>query len=115
MENNRCHASAMAREGNRPITVDEFLYSYKPSEIKQSASFYQFSSRGPQFSLVKGCSSSDRLWKKEFFFISSNWVGYQVDVNIAPFPPFISPLGRLLPKGMFFFLCLSILLYLFLV
>ena len=109
MENNRCNATAMALEGNRPITVDEFLYSYKPLEIKQSASFYQFSS------LVKGCSSSDRLWKKEFFFISSNWVGYQVDVNIAPFPPFISPLGRLLPKGMFFFLCLSILLYLFLV
>lgn len=35
-----------ALEGNRPITVDGFLYCYKPSEIKQPASFYQFSSRG---------------------------------------------------------------------
>ena len=35
-----------ALEGNRPITVDEFLYYYKPSGIKKSASFYQFSSRG---------------------------------------------------------------------
>ena len=29
-----------ALEGNRPITVDEFLYRYKPSEIKKSAGFY---------------------------------------------------------------------------
>ena len=34
-----------ALEGNCPITVDEFLYCYKPSEIKRSAGFYQFSSR----------------------------------------------------------------------
>ena len=38
-----------ALEGNRPITMDEFLYCYKPSEIKKSATFYQFSSRGPPF------------------------------------------------------------------
>ena len=55
---------------NRPITVDKFLYSYKPSEIKKSTDFYQFSSRGPYFSLIKGRSSSDRLWKTEFFIIS---------------------------------------------
>ena len=35
-----------ALEGNRPITVDELPYYYKPSGIKKSASFYQFSSRG---------------------------------------------------------------------
>ena len=27
-------------EGNRPITIDEFIYCYKPSEITQSAGFY---------------------------------------------------------------------------
>ena len=53
-----------ALEGNRPITVDKFLYCYKPSEIKKFASFYQFSSRGSYYSLIKGRSSSDRLWKK---------------------------------------------------
>ena len=31
-----------ALQGDRPITVDEFLYCYKPSEIKKFASFYQF-------------------------------------------------------------------------
>ena len=34
-------------EGNCPITVDEFLFCYKPSKIKQFADFYQFSSRAP--------------------------------------------------------------------
>ena len=29
-----------ALEGNCPITMDEFLYCYKPSEIKKSAGFY---------------------------------------------------------------------------
>ena len=84
--------------------MDEFLYCYKLSEIKQSAGFYQFLSKGPQFSLMKGCSSFDRLWKKEFFFISGNWVGDLVDVDSALFPSFTSPLGRLCLKGMSIFL-----------
>ena len=29
-------------EGDRPLTVDEFLYCYKPSKINQSLGFYQF-------------------------------------------------------------------------
>ena len=90
---------------NHPITVDEFLYCYKPSEITQSAGFYQFSSRGTQFSLVKGRNSSDRLWKNEFFFISRNWAGDPIDVNNASFLPFASALSRLRLEGMFFFLC----------
>ena len=61
-----------ALKGNCPIIVDEFLYCYKPSKIKKFASFYQFSSKGPYFSLIKGRSSSDRLWKIEFFIISGN-------------------------------------------
>ena len=61
-----------ALEGNCPIIVDEFLYCYKPSKIKKFAGFYQFSSKGPHFSLIKGRSSSDRLWKTEFFIISGN-------------------------------------------
>ena len=92
-----------ALEGNCPIIVDEFLYCYKPSEIKKSAGFYQFSSRGPHFSLITGRSSSDRLWKTEFFIISGDWAGDPVDVNSAPFPPFTNPLGRLRPEGKCFF------------
>ena len=100
-----------ALEGNRPITVDEFLYCYKPSKIKKSADFYQFSSRGSYYSLIKGRSSSDRLWKKEFFIIFGNWAGDPADVGNPLFPPFTSPLGRLRPKGMFpfhFILCFLI-------
>ena len=90
-------------ERNCPITVDEFLYRYKPSEIKKSTGFYQFSYRGPHFSLIEGCSSSDRLWKTEFFIIFGDWARDPIDANSAPFLPFTSPLGRLRPKGMYFF------------
>ena len=100
-----------ALEGNRPITVDEFLYCYKPSEIKKSAGFYQFSSRVSYYSLIKGRSSSDRLWKKEFFIISGYWARDPADVGNPLFLPFTSPLGRLRPEGMFpfhFILCFLI-------
>ena len=90
-----------ALEGNYPITMDEFLFCYKPFEIKRSAGFYQFSSRGSHYSLIKSRSSSDRLWKTEFFIIFGNWAGDPVDVHRAPFPPFTNPIGRLRLEGMF--------------
>ena len=89
-----------ALEGDCLITMDEFLYCYKPSKIKKSTGFYQFSFRGPHCSLIKGHSSSNRLWKTEFFIISRNWVGDPIGVSNAPFSPFTSPLGRLRPEGM---------------
>ena len=98
-----------ALEGNCLITVDEFLFCYKPSEIKRSAGFYQFSSRGSYYSLIKGRSSSDRLWKTEFFIISRNWAGDLVDMHSVPFSPFTSPIGRLRPEGMFSFQFISFL------
>ena len=97
-----------ALEGNCLITVDEFLYCYKPSEIKKSAGFYQFLSRGSYYSLIKGCNLFDRLWKKEFFIIFRNWAGGPADVGNPPFPPFTSSLDHLRPEGMFpfhFILC----------
>ena len=98
-----------ALEGNSPIIVDEFLYCYKPSEIKKSAGFYQFSYKGSHYSLIKGRSSSNRLWKTKFFIIFGNWAGDLVDVGSAPFPPFTSSLGRLRPEGMFPFQFISFL------
>ena len=94
-----------ALEGNRPIIMDEFHYCYKPSVIikkkkKKPAGFYQFSSKGPQFSLIKGRSLSDRLWKTEFLIISRNWARDPVNLNNAPFPSFTNPLGRLRLEGM---------------
>ena len=32
-------------EGNLPLTMDKFLYCYKPSKINQSLGFYQFIAR----------------------------------------------------------------------
>ncbi|KAK9997518.1 hypothetical protein SO802_022204 [Lithocarpus litseifolius] len=54
-----------------PLTVDEFLYCYKPLEINQSVGFYQFIARGKDCRLIKSLVTSDRNWKTEFFFISS--------------------------------------------
>ena len=70
--------------GTVPITVDEFVYCYKPSEIKKSAGFYQFSSRNSYYGLIKGRSSSDRFWKQEFFIISGKWVGDQLLWVVPP-------------------------------
>ena len=69
--------------------------------MKRSVGFYQFSSRGSYYSLIKGRSSSDRLWKTEFFIISRNWAGDPVDMHSTPFLPFTNPIGRLHPKVMF--------------
>ena len=49
--------------GDRPLTVDEFLYCYKPSVISQSEGFYQFTARGNDCRLIKSLASSDRKWK----------------------------------------------------
>ena len=74
-------------EGNRPLTVDEFLYCYKPSEINQSFGFYQFTTRGKDYRLIKSLVTSDRNWKTEFFFVSSFWAGRPIEVDKDPFPP----------------------------
>ena len=57
-------------EVNRPLAVDEFLYCYKPSKINQSLGFYQFTTRGKDYRLIKSLVTSDRNWKIEFFFDS---------------------------------------------
>ena len=53
-------------DGNLPLIVDEFLYCYKPSEISQSLSFYQFSTRGSNCRLVRSLPTSNRRWKIKF-------------------------------------------------
>ena len=58
-------------EGNLPLTMDEFLYCYKPSKINQSLGFYQFIARWKDYKLIKSLVTSDRNWKMEFFFVSS--------------------------------------------
>ena len=87
-------------EGNRPFTVDEFLYCYKPLEINQSLGFYQFTTRGKDYRLIKSLVTSDRNWKTEFFFVSGFWAGRPIEVDNDPFPPYTGELGNLRPEGM---------------
>ena len=47
-------------EGDRPLTVDEFLFCYKPSEINQSLGFYQFTAKGKDCRLIKSLVMFDR-------------------------------------------------------
>ena len=93
---------------DRPLTVDEFLYCYKPSEIHQSLGFYQFTARGKDCRLIKSLASSDRKWKTEFFFVSGFWAGNLVDVGRDTFGRHTGDLGNLRPEGkslpIFFFL-----------
>ena len=58
-------------EGDHPLTVDEFLYCYKPSEINQSLGFYKFTATGNDCRLIKSLVTSDRNWKMKFFFVFS--------------------------------------------
>ena len=44
--------------GDCPLTVDKFLFCYKPSKINQSLGFYQFIARGTNCKLIKSLVSS---------------------------------------------------------
>ena len=93
--------------GNRSLTVDEFLYCYKPSKINQSNGFYQFTARGNDCRLIKSLASSNRNWKTEFIFVSGFWAGNPVDVGRDLFTPYTGDLGNLRLEGIhsfFFFL-----------
>ena len=63
--------------------------------------------------MIRGRSSSNRSWNKEFFFISGNWARDPYDVNITPFPPFTTALSRLRPKDMSFILYFVHFIYFF--
>ena len=105
--------------GDRPLTMDEFLFYYKPSEINQSLGFYQFIARGKDCILIKSLALSDRNWKTKFIFVSGFWAGNLVDVGRDPFAPYSRDLGNLRPEGTFlpffiFHFLLSYIFYLFL-
>ena len=88
-------------EGDRPLTVDEFLYCYKPLEISQFLGFYQFPARSKDCRLIKSLLISNRNWKTKFFFVSSFWAGNLVEVGRDPFTPYTGELGNFRPEGMF--------------
>ena len=86
--------------GDRPLTVDKFLFCYKPLEINQSLGLYQFIARGTNCRLIKSLVSSERNWKTEFFFISGFWVGNPAKVGRDTFALYTRDLGNLRLEGM---------------
>ena len=62
-------------EGDRPLTVDEFLFYYKPLEINQSLGFYQSTTRGKDYRLITSLVMADKNWKMEFFFVLVSGLG----------------------------------------
>ena len=84
---------------DRPLTMDEFLFCYKPSEINQSVGFYQFTARGKDCRLIRFLASSNRNWKTEFIFVSDFWAGNPVDVGRDPFTLYFGDLGNLCPES----------------
>ena len=85
--------------GDRPFTMDDFLYCQKPSEIHQSFGFYQFTARGKDCRFIKSLASSDRNWKKEFFFVSGFWARKHMDVGRDICGHYTGDLGNLRPEG----------------
>ena len=85
--------------GDRPLTMNEFLFYYKPSEIHQSLGFYQFTARGTDCRLIKSLALSDRNRKKEFFFVFGFWARSLMDVGRDTFGRCIGDLGNLRPEG----------------
>ena len=85
--------------GDCSLTMDEFLFCYKPLEIHQSLGFYQFTDRGTDCRLIKSLASSDRNWMKEYFFVFGFWAGNPVDVGRDTFGRCTGDLGNLRPKG----------------
>ena len=106
-------------EGDYPLTIDEFLYCYKPSEIHQSLGFYQFTAKGKDCRMIRSLPSSDRKWKMEFFFVSGFWAGNPSDVGRDTFGRYTGDLENLRPEGKslpppFFFVYVFLLLLLLL-
>ena len=86
--------------GDRPLTIDKFLFCYKPLEINQSLGFYQFTTRGTNYGLIKFLASSDRNWKTKFFFVFGFQAGNPMDVCRDIFALYTRELGNFRPESM---------------
>ena len=62
-------------EGQETLSLDEFLYYYKPIRVPKAKGMYYFKCRKSEHYLVTKIPSSNRDWKENFFFgLRSNWV-----------------------------------------
>ena len=80
---------------------------FTPTEINKSLGIYQFSARGSSCRIIRSLPSSNRLWKREFFFVFGSWAGDPVEVGKDTFHPYIGAIGCLQYEGMLLTLALS--------
>jgi hypothetical protein len=60
--------------GEKDLTVDEFLFCYEPVQITLSRGFWTFKNRDANSRVVQGLPSSNRIWKDGYFFVyGDNW------------------------------------------
>ena len=64
----------VSSNGEKDLTVDEFLFCYEPVQIALSRGFWTFKNRDANSKVVQGLPSSDRIWKDGYFFVcGDNW------------------------------------------
>ena len=63
-------------KGADSLTVDEFLYCYKPCQIVVSPGFWTLNNRQKGMKLVTSLPTSNREWKDDYVFVcGDNWEG----------------------------------------
>lgn len=71
-------------EGLKALSLDKFLYCYKPFHVRKAERMYYFKCRKREHQLVTKIPSSNRDWKEKFFFVpGSNWACRPDEVAIT--------------------------------
>ena len=61
--------------GNHQLSLDDFIYCYKPQHIISSQGIYHFAIWKKELRLVSDMPDSNRNWKGRYFFVQgTDWV-----------------------------------------
>ena len=72
-------------DGERRLTVREFLHCYRPDEIDRSRGLYRFASRGPLLKIIFETPDSNRDWKSRYFFMEGDrWMNRPGETEYMP-------------------------------
>ena len=71
--------------GERRLTVREFLHCYRPDEIDRSSGMYSFASRSPLLKIIFETPNSNRDWKSRYFFLEGDkWMNRPMETEYMP-------------------------------
>ncbi|XP_050271890.1 uncharacterized protein LOC126715357 [Quercus robur] len=71
--------------GERKLTVREFLHCYRPDEISGSRGMYSFASRSPLLKVIFETPDSNRDWKSRYFFLEGDrWMNHPGETEFMP-------------------------------